>query len=109
MAALPAQTALAMLALQDQSESRTALAKAGQFLRTQVGTRPSTLSLALAILAFDATGQDTGSFPDMVEGRQGSEGDWKGAVHLTALSPLALRAVKEGWNAFKLQAPIHST
>ncbi len=102
LTALPSQTAWAMLALQDRVDSHLILAEAGQFLRAKVQKEPSTLSLGLAILAFHATGQDCAGLPEDLEKRQQPDGSWREAVHLTALGLLALRAVREGWNAFKL-------
>ncbi|MFB3903038.1 MAG: hypothetical protein ACE15E_06255 [Acidobacteriota bacterium] len=102
MKALPSQTALVMLALQDRADSHPTIADAGRFLRSKVEKEPSTLTLALAILAFDALGEDCAGLALRLERRQAEDGSWREAVHLTALALLALRAVKEGWNAFKL-------
>jgi hypothetical protein len=99
---LATQTALAILALQDHAEGRGPILKAVTFLRSEVGSHPTVLDLAWATLAMNAIGEDTGSFPAELEKRQEPEGSWRGSVFLTALAVLALQAVKEGRNAFKL-------
>lgn len=102
MAPLLPQTALAMLALQDRPKLQALLDEAAAFLLSGVKKEPSALGLALAILAFHATGHEGTGLPEKLEERQGSDGSWRETVHLTALGVLALKAVKEGWNAFKL-------
>jgi len=99
---LPAQTALAMLALQNRPASRALILEAARFLLARVQDEPSTLGLSLAILAFHATGLDYADLPEELLKRQNPDGSWRGAIHLTALSLLALKAVKEGGNGFKL-------
>ncbi len=100
--ALAVQTALGILALQDRSEWRASIVKAAEFLRPDVGAHPSVLTLAWTVLAMNAIGEDTCNFPAELEKRQEPGGGWRGSNHLTALAVLALQAVKEGRNAFRL-------
>ncbi len=99
---LAIQTALGILAVQDQAEWQGSITKAVAFLRSDVSSHPSVLSLSWAILALNAIREETATFPAELERRQEPEGSWRGSVHLTALAVLALQAVKEGRNAFRL-------
>ena len=99
---LPVQTALAILALQRDTESHTAVVRATAVLRAGLVSRPTVLSLAWATLALHGIGEDVGGFPAALEARQESNGSWRDAVHLTALSVLALKAGTEGQNVFRL-------
>lgn len=105
-AALPSMaptTALAALALQGSPSAGPAVARALECLDRVLRDQRSTLSLALAILCFDAFGRPYDHLVPALLGRQDAGGAWRGQVHLTALAVMALQARMAGSNAFKLQ------
>ena len=104
-AALPSfvpTTALAVLALQDVAPARDVVTRALQFMNIEVRKRPSDLSLALAILCFNAFGMAKAELVEALARRQRTDGSWQGQVHLTALAVLALEASGEARNVFRL-------
>jgi hypothetical protein len=99
---LPAQTALAILALQDHAESESLIDHTAEWLASEVSSQPTVLTLAWSTLALNAIGRNENGFPAELERRQQTDGSWRSAVHLTALSMLALMAAGEGRNVFKI-------
>ncbi len=95
-------TAIATLALQNVSAARQPIEQSVAFLRRELGYAQSTLSLALVILCFHALGQPTEEYVNALLNRQKPDGSWRQAVHLTALSILALECEAGGTNVFKL-------
>lgn len=95
-------TALALMALQDIPSAGDAVERGLASLIEAVGQYPSTLSLALAILCLNLYRQETEPLTALLLDRQQSDGSWRHAGHLTALSVLALQSVWEDRNAFKL-------
>jgi hypothetical protein len=53
-------------------------------------------------MAFDVAGRPSKHLVGALLNRQHSDGGWRGQVHLTALSSLALQVHKNGTNVFKL-------
>lgn len=95
------QTALALLALQDVGEEE-AIALGLSLLQEPSNPAHSTLSLAMTVLCLNAYNLPANLFVDRLLARQQLGGSWRGMVHLTALSILALRSVAGGGNVFKL-------
>jgi hypothetical protein len=95
------QTALALLALQDVGGNELILPGLS-ILQKPSNPAHSTLALALTVLCLNAYNLPTDPFADRLQQRQMADGSWRGMIHLTALSVLALRSVSRGSNVFKL-------
>lgn len=91
-------TGWALLALPPRPELREVIGRGLDALAEAV-QRPSTMGLALGVLAFQAHGQDPSAFLDPLAARVGEDGV-RGRVDLSALTAAALASVEEGWNAF---------
>jgi hypothetical protein len=96
-------TALAALALQDVPKAAPQLARALDWLDKETQSRPSAMSLALAVLSFDVAARPAAQLADALLRRQQIDGSWRGQVHLTALSVLALQSIAGGKNVFRIQ------
>jgi hypothetical protein len=94
-------TALAAMALQGAAGNSLSLQRALDLLDREVSSRPSSLSLALAILCFDVYQRPCGRLMDRLLARQDPDGSWRGQTHLTALAVLALQT-KDQSNVFEL-------
>ena len=98
----PSTTALAALALQDAAIARPAIERGLAFLERRMQSRQSALTLALAILCFQAFSKPTAALVTALKSRQQSDGSWRQQVHLTALAELALQATGGGTNVMAL-------
>jgi hypothetical protein len=99
---MAAPTALAILALQNVPSAASQIARALNRLEDEIARRPSALGLSMAIVSFDVAGRPSNEAVDALLKRQQSDGSWRGQVHLTALSALALQLHTKGTNVFKL-------
>ncbi len=95
-------TAWALLALQATPGVEPVIERALNFLERRVLKTPSTLNLALTIVAFDIFGRSTAKFAELLLERQEEDGSWWNSVHLTALALLALDVFEGGDNVFRL-------
>jgi len=98
----PPTTALAALALQGVPAASEQLKKALSFLRREASSQPSALSVSLAILALDAYRGPAGDLLQLLVRRQSNDGSWRGQIYPTALATLALQAIQERNNAFRI-------
>jgi hypothetical protein len=102
LSAFAPTTALALMALQDNPSASNAVEHGLVFLAETARQYPSTLSLSLAILCLNLYQQQTEPLIVLLLDRQQSDGSWRHAGHLTALSVLALQSAWEDRNVFKL-------
>jgi hypothetical protein len=101
VAAMPSNTAFALLALQGRAD-HPAVRSALDYLEREIAQRQSTLTLALAILCFDLHHRALDPHRERLIARQSADGGWRGSPHLTGLAILALLAA-QGDNVFGLQ------
>ncbi len=95
-------TAWTLLALQGAAKAEDAVAQGLVVLEHGAAHYPSTLTLALATLACHVLGRPVETWAQALQERQSEDGSWRGQVHLTALSLLALQVVEGVGNAFQL-------
>lgn len=101
VAAMPSNTAFALLALQDRA-GHPSVRPALDYLEREVAQRQSTLTLALALLCFDLYSRPVKEHAERLVERQSGDGGWRANPHLTGLAILALRATR-GENVFRLR------
>jgi hypothetical protein len=99
---MPTITAYALLALQDYARRHEVIKKSLAYLEGELAERQSTLALALGVLCLDVYDRPTEKLISGLVARQEADGGWRGNAHLTALAALALKAVVEGKNVFKI-------
>ena len=95
-------TALAALALQGAPAAAGRVQRACDVLEREAGRWMSSLAGALTILCFDVSQRATAELAARLAQRQSADGSWRGQVHLTGLSVLALSASFGGNNAFRV-------
>lgn len=96
------ETAIAVFALQDLPEAAAAIQQGLDILEERIFEIPSTLSLALMILALDLFDRPVESYVQALLRRQSGDGSWKQETWWTALSVLAVQAAAGGANVFRL-------
>ena len=95
-------TALAAMALQHVPPAAAKIARALDLLDNECKRTPSSMGLALSVLCFDISLRPSTHLVEALLSRQRSDGSWRGQVHLTGLSVLALQAVTEKKNVFRV-------
>jgi hypothetical protein len=100
--AMPTVTAYALLALQDHDHRHEVIQKSLAYLESELAARQSTLTLALGALCFNLYHRPVDKLLASLLMRQEADGGWRGNTHLTALGALALKAVVEKKNVFKI-------
>jgi len=95
------QTALALLALQDEPID-SIIEQGLAVLGNEANEAYSTLSLSLATLCLQQYGRQVDTFVDQLLQRQLADGSWRQMTQLTALAILALQSVSGGDNVFHI-------
>jgi hypothetical protein len=98
----PADTAIALFALQDLPEAAEAIERGLTFLEQVTPRSPSALSLALTILCMQLFGRPTEQYAELLLARQEQDGSWGQMVWWTSLAVIALQAVAGGENVFQI-------
>lgn len=88
-------TAWAAMALPPGAETDRALVRLADAV-----SKPSAMTLSLAILARVARGAEVAALPDLLAARQLADGSFNGRCDLTALAACAFGAIEEGTHVF---------
>ncbi len=100
---MPTNTCFALLALQDADRQHEVITKSLAYLEQELSQRQSSLLLALGTLCLDIYGRPVDKLLTALLARQQEDGSWRDNVHVTALAALALQAVVQKENIFKLE------
>ncbi|MBN1874514.1 MAG: terpene cyclase/mutase family protein [Anaerolineae bacterium] len=95
-------TAVALLSLQNFDTASETIVQGLAFLETEIARTQSTLTLAWAILCLGTYHRPFDALVPPLLLRQRTDGSWREANHLTALSILALNVAAGGVNVFKV-------
>lgn len=98
----PADTAIAMIALQGVHEAAEAIEIGLSYLEDTLPRENSTLSLALSILCMGVFDRSVDQFVELLIARQDPDGSWGGMPWWTALGVLALQSAAGEENVFQV-------
>jgi hypothetical protein len=98
----PADTAIALFALQDLPEAADAIERGLTLLEQETPRSPSALSLALTVLCLHLFGRPAERYADLLLARQEPDGSWRQVVWWTSLAVIALQAVAGGKNVLQI-------
>lgn len=101
---MPANTAYALLALQDYNRNHPVIEKSLAWLEKELAVRQSTLTLALGALCLNVYGRSVKRYLAQLAARQETDGSWRSSNHLTALAVLALSIEEKRDNVFRLSS-----